>query len=266
MPTPPYTGPETKTSLRVLEELAPGMPEPIMLLGGWGVYFTVRNAWRNTFGEDYFGSRDIDLGFHTPGTATLAELQAGNLPRTIAHLETHGFSRQGMYQFLRFHDHETNEAIGPEEAARMPGFAYYSIAVDLIIDEQRPDARDIAQFQAFAEPMLRPAFTDAMHRRIQPIRDINVQIPAPHVMLAMKLTSLPQRQKDDKSIKDLCDIYALITASSDDPRTLRSRLHRLMPRATDAVRGAAASPFLNEAAYLLEAREELVARALQQLA
>ena len=237
-----------------------------MLLGGWGVYFTVQKAWRSTFGEEYFGSRDIDLGFHTPLSATVADLRKGNLPATIAHLETHGFSRQGMYQFLRFHDHETNEVLAATEVAERPGFAYYAIAVDLIIDERRPDARDIADFQAFAEPMLGQVFADPLHRRIHAINSVRVQVPAPHALLAMKLASLPQRQKDDKSVKDLCDIYALITASGDDPRTLRNRLRRLMPTASAAVQAAMDSRFLDDTAGLLEARPALVRHALAQLA
>ncbi len=37
MPEAPYTGPETKLSLGILESLVPGMPAPTLLLGGWGV-------------------------------------------------------------------------------------------------------------------------------------------------------------------------------------------------------------------------------------
>lgn len=145
MPKAPYTGPETQTSLRVIEELVPGLPEPVMLMGGWGVYYTVQVAWRSTYGEEYFGSRDIDLGFHTPPHASLQDLRKGNLPATISHLERHGFTREGMYQFLRFHDFETNATLSAKQAAALPSYAYYAIAVDLIIDEQRPDAREIAR-------------------------------------------------------------------------------------------------------------------------
>ena len=42
-------------------------------------------------------------------------------------------------------------------------------------------------------------------------------------MLAMKLKAIPSRQKDDKILKDACDIYALIWHSPDGiERVLRS--------------------------------------------
>lgn len=115
----PYSGPETTTSLNVLEELASsGLPQPVMLLGGWAVYFTVRDRWLTTFGEEYFGSRDIDLGL--PPEADADALRSGNMPATLDVLvKKHQFTRQGMYQLVRFHDWETHEILDPEAVRTM---------------------------------------------------------------------------------------------------------------------------------------------------
>lgn len=265
MPEAPYTGPETETSVRVLRELAPGLPEPVMLLGGWGVYFTVRDVWLQVFGEEYFGSRDIDLGFHTPPDAALSDLQTGNMPATLRFLETRGFTRQGMYQVVRYHDWETHEVIPADRIRTLAGFQYYDITVDLIASHQRDDLRDVAGFQAFSEPLLEVAFSDELHRRSIDLDGHEVWVPAPHVLVATKLKSLPERQKDHKSIKDVCDLYALITASGVGARTLRSRVHRILPDASTFLEKARASPHLEASARHLEIDPAALQTAIGQL-
>ena len=59
-----YESSETDISRRHLEEVISSIEEPIVVLGGWAVYFLVSNGYRETTGREYIGSRDIDLGFH----------------------------------------------------------------------------------------------------------------------------------------------------------------------------------------------------------
>jgi hypothetical protein len=263
----PYSGPETTTSLNVLEELtSAGLPQPVMLLGGWAVYFTVRDRWLTTFGEEYFGSRDIDLGFHTPPDADSEELRAGNMPATLeALVNEHQFTRQGMYQLVRFHDWATHEALAPKRVRTMNHYEYYAIAVDLVASHTRGDLREIAGFQAFSEPLLDLAFADELQRRTIQIAGQDVHLPAPHLLIAMKLRSLPDRQKDDKSIKDLCDLYALTAASGVAPRTLRSRLHRTLDDAGERIQHAIDSPFLEVASHHLDQTPDIMQGAIGQL-
>ena len=54
---------ETETSFTYLQEIVKILKEPICILGGWAVYFTVNNAFKEDQGRNYLGSRDIDLGF-----------------------------------------------------------------------------------------------------------------------------------------------------------------------------------------------------------
>jgi hypothetical protein len=264
---PPYSGPETTTSLRVLEGLvASGLPEPVMLLGGWAVYFTVHERWRASYGEGYFGSRDIDLGFDTPPHASLETLRQGNMPATLAFLvDHHGFHRQGMYQLARHHAWETHRRLDPLATKTLPAHAYYTIIIDLIASHQREDLRELAGFQAFSEPLLALAFESDVHRTTMVWDGKTIHLPAPHVLIGMKLRSLPQRQHDDKSIKDICDLFALTTTSGVGPRTLRSRLHRMLPDAAAAMDRALASPIIEEAAHHLDQSPGLVRSALGQL-
>lgn len=263
----PYTGPETTTSLQVLRELADsGLPQPATLLGGWAVFFLVQKVWHQSFGEDYFGSRDIDFGFKTSLDTSAEKLRAGNLPATVTFLkEEHHFVPHGMYQLARFHHRETNEILTEEETKRMATHEFYATMVDLIGSHQRDDLREVAGFQAFYEPLLELTFNDALHRVEINLGGAPLMIPAPHVLIGMKLRSLPSRQKDDKSIKDICDLYALVSASDVSPATLRSRLHRTVPGAGDAVKEAVRSPFIPEAARHLDQDQEILHKAISQL-
>lgn len=251
MPTPPYTGPETRVSLDVLRQLLPGLPEPVVLLGGWGVRFIVNDLWWAATGQDYFGSRDIDLGFHTPPEAASEALQRGNLPATLWHLQSQGFTRQGMYSLVRYYRWEDDAPLTPEEAERLPTPDYYIITVDLITSHARNDLRKIAGFQPFSEPLLAHVFEDQAHRMEMEVEGRAVWVPAPHVLLGMKLISLPERTKDDKTVKDLCDLYALIAYGGVPPVSLGSRAARITDDLRRLVLQARESEFLEQAAVHL---------------
>ncbi len=265
MPTPPYTGPETRVSLDVLRDILPGLPEPIVLLGGWGVRFVVNDLWREATGQDYFGSRDIDLGFHTPPEATLEALRRGNLPAAIRHLEYMGFTRHGAFSMVQFHRWEDDGTVTPEKARRLLTPDYYTITVDLIASHERRDLRRIAGFQPFSEPLLARVFEEPAERLEKRVEGRVVWLPASHVLLAMKLVSLPERTKDDKALKDLCDIYAIIAYSGGPPARLGAHatsvtgdFHRLVLQARE-------SEFLEPAARHLGIEPQSLRNALDAI-
>lgn len=251
MPTPPYTGPEIRVSLDVLRRILPGLPEPIVLLGGWGVRFVVNDLWRGATGQDYFGSRDIDLGFNTPPDASLEELKRGNLPAALKHLETMGFTREGMYSLVRYYRWEDDKPVTPEEAKRLLSPDYYIITVDLIASHERRDLRKIAGFQPFSEPLLSRVFEEPAERLDKRVEGRVVWVPAPHVLLAMKLVSFPERTKDDKVLKDLCDVYAIIAYSGVPPASLGSLAASMTGDFQRLVLHARESEFIEQAAVHL---------------
>ncbi len=59
-----YQDQETKTSFHYLNKVINSLEEPICLLGGWAVYFSVNERFEKEKGYPYLGSRDIDLGFN----------------------------------------------------------------------------------------------------------------------------------------------------------------------------------------------------------
>jgi|ERR1041385_2197782 hypothetical protein len=265
MPKAPYTGPETTLSLGILEALVPGMPTPTLLLGGWGVYFTVNERWSKATGQDYFGSRDIDLGFHTPPKADARTLREGNIKAAMDHLLKSGFHKHGAYQVLRYHAFEDDRILTKEQAAKMSSFDVFGIAVDMIASHERPDLREVMGFQAFSEPLLALPFEHDEHRVVRKIAGHDVWLPAPHVLVATKLNSLPGRQKDDKSEKDLCDLYALILYSGVTIADLRNRLHAIVPDARNKVDAAMDSTFIDSAAAYLAIEPDVLRGAIRQM-
>ena len=63
-----YEDVEIETSYRYLKIVFSRLKEPIFILGGWAVFFTVNADYKRKAKRDYIGSRDIDLGFEKPGT------------------------------------------------------------------------------------------------------------------------------------------------------------------------------------------------------
>jgi hypothetical protein len=265
MPKAPYTGPETTLSLGILESLVPGMPTPTLLLGGWGVYFTVNERWSKATGQDYFGSRDIDLGFHTPPKADAKTLREGNIKAAMKHLLKSGFHKHGAYQVKRFHAFDDNRVLTEAQTAKMQNFDFFAIAVDMITSHERPDMREVMGFQAFTEPLLALPFENSEHRVVHKIGGHDVWLPAAHVLVATKLNSLPGREKGDKSEKDLCDLYALILYSGVPIPDLRKRLHTILPDAQSKVDAAMDSTFIDSAAAYLAIEPEVLRGAIRQM-
>ena len=61
-----YDENEVAISRRYLKEVIATINEPIVIVGGWAVFFLVNDAYKETTGREYIGSRDIDLGFTLP--------------------------------------------------------------------------------------------------------------------------------------------------------------------------------------------------------
>ena len=63
-----YANYETEISFKYLKEVVNILDDPICILGGWAVYFTVNERIKADRGMGYLGSKDIDLGFHIDKT------------------------------------------------------------------------------------------------------------------------------------------------------------------------------------------------------
>ncbi|MCG7844961.1 MAG: hypothetical protein MIO90_05975, partial [Methanomassiliicoccales archaeon] len=73
--------------------------------------------------------------------------------------------------------------------------------------------------------------------------------PNPASLLATKLRSIPQRQKDDKLWKDACDIYSIIWHSSESYSSIIRKVKAEFPADCVKARIAITNDVESRAAY-----------------
>lgn len=79
--------------------------------------------------------------------------------------------------------------------------------------------------------------------------DFYVHIPSPAFLLATKLRSISQRQRDDKLWKDACDIYSIIWHSSEDYSSIVRKVKIEYPDECVKARTAITKNVADRAAY-----------------
>lgn len=212
---------ETNTSYKYLKIVVDALTEPICILGGWAVYLQVTKRYKEAVGKEYLGSRDIDLGFHFNKKATEQEIRHSPMARSIKAIEKLGF-KPLSFRYIKDIDRET----GKPTDTRIPLFRQFQMAVDLIVDSTPSQFKDVFGFNPICEPLLAFAFVDKKNTLELVEFEKKLLLPAPELLLATKLNSIQHRDKHDKLIKDLCDIYALIWYSGDTPRNVIDKARR----------------------------------------
>ena len=212
----------SRTHLTRIFEEASG---EICLLGGWAVYQLVNEDFKEARGHDYLGSRDIDLGFHIDPDWTIEDLESSSLNASIKLLKSMRFRWQGFRLFKDF-DADTLQELAPDHSRLKPQFEIVRLFVDPVVDHLHPKFRSIFGFDPIDEPYLSFTFQEGLFLETR-IAEMTVRLPPQHHLLAMKLNSVQNRNREDKRIKDITDIYALLWFSGLSVDELRSRLFRI---------------------------------------
>ncbi len=223
-----YSELETGLAHRSLETLVTRIPEPPVLLGGWAVYLTVREDFSSEYGSDYLGSRDIDLGFHIDPTMDIGSLKASELSLAIGVMRDLGYWPDGMFRFCRIVHRETGGSLTEEGSKGVPLHDIFRLYIDLIVDRVHPDLQGVLGFKPIDEPILARAFDDRAFSSLD-LGGASVLIPEPYLLVAMKLAAIPDRTRDDKRVKDSCDIYALLWNSPVEIEEIVGDLRRYYP-------------------------------------
>ncbi len=90
-----------------------------------------------------------------------------------------------------------------------------------MVDRIHPQHHEVFGSRALDEPILSGVFEDGSAVSLD-LGGIQVPIPPPHVLLGTKLRSIPGRDREDKVVKDACDIYALLWYSPVSYREMLS--------------------------------------------
>jgi len=217
-----YEPNDVKTSERQLEKIFRKLPSPICLLGGWAAYHIVNKSFEKANGRRYIGSRDIDIGFHIDKKWTDKQLKKSKFATAIGIIENMGF-RSISFRLVKDFDLDTGRELTPEESTRLPLYQIFQLYVDPIVDHIHPKIKDLLGFVPIDEPFLSLVFKDKMHTKTT-LFEKTVLLPKPRVLLAMKLNSAPKRDKENKRIKDIADIYALLWHSGITLQQLKKQL------------------------------------------
>jgi len=192
---------ETKTSYNYLRNVIKNLNEPICILGGWAVFFHVNKNFEKSQGRPYLGSRDIDLGFNISGN-----LKQSALSKTILILTEKLNFKPLSFRLMKEIHIETEEEI--KDGQIVPAHFIFPMYVDLIVDSIPKDFKKIFGFNPIDEPLLKILF-EKREFIIKKEFGKKLLIPKQELLLAMKATSLPNRDKEHKKIKDICDMFAL---------------------------------------------------------
>lgn len=192
---------ETRTSYNYLKEVIKNLKEPICMLGGWAVFIHANDKFEKAQGRPYLGSRDIDLGFNMKG-----DLRKSALFQTITILTDKLNFKPLSFRLVKEIHTETEEEIKDNEI--VPAHFTFPMYVDLIVDFIPEDFRKVFGFNPIDEPLLKTVFEKKEFVIVKEFGK-NLLLPKPEILLAMKANSLPNRDKEHKKIKDICDMFAL---------------------------------------------------------
>ncbi|MBE0513122.1 hypothetical protein IBX38_08745 [Candidatus Bathyarchaeota archaeon] len=232
-----YEPNEIAISERYLGKVFRQIKGDVCLLGGWATYQIVDRNFERLNGRKYIGSRDIDIGFHIDRGWSEEQLRKSDFSVAISLIEEMGF-RSVSFRFLKDFDLETGRELTPEESARLPLYRIFQLYVDPVVDYIHPKIKDIFGFVPIDEPLLSLVFAD----RICTVASFfgrSILLPKPQVLLAMKLCSVINRDKEHKRIKDIADIYTLLWFSDVNITKLKTYLLSIYPeeKLRETVRG-----------------------------
>lgn len=222
-----YADYETEISKEHLTTVFSQMKEPVCLLGGWAVFLTVNERFNMVNGRNYIGSRDIDLGFHVDPKWSAEELQNSALVQSVKILkDDRKFFGLGS-RFVKYYDIETHEELTEEQAKKKRSYEMFQLFVDPLVDNTHKEAQKIIGFPLLDEPLLSHVFAGKRFTFLEEFGG-KFMLPTPEVLVATKVTSAPKRTKDDKRIKDIADIYALLWHSDVEFRDLVQVVQKML--------------------------------------
>jgi hypothetical protein len=264
-----YVPQVTELSEQQLESVFEVVEPPVCLLGGWAVHLHVNPGFQSEHGREYIGSRDIDLGVHVDTGWSDTEIAGKPVGKSISAIEELGYtkSRFGFVQnFLR----DTQERISEEEANQYGMHEVFQVYVDVIPDTAELEKfRDAFGFKPPAEPLLESVFEESIG---EPLSDYvswspqpEKQIVPPELLAAMKVRSLPDRDKSHKRVKDVADLHALLWYVKDYNEMKTGVKKHVSDQDLTRLDKAVSQEVFEDAAQLLQINPQIITESIQRL-
>lgn len=219
---------ETDNSFKWLKTIVDNLDTPVCIIGGWAVYFTVNKHFEIDQGRSYIGSKDLDFGFYLEKTLPKAELKNTPFGKFIEILSTKlEFLPQG-FRFYKDINIDTGEILTPTVSKATLIHNMFKLYVDPIVNVIHPNFEEIFGFKPLDEPLLSIPYTDIEKRiELDEFKRL-LWLPKPEILLATKIKSAPTRTRDEKLIKDVCDIYALSWYSGENFNDIKKKTRSIM--------------------------------------
>jgi len=178
---------------------------PVCICGGWAVYFTINEDFREKKKMNYIGSQDIDIGFSLKPMMTKSELESTNLFKTIEILESNDYKPEKF----RYRKDIAYSDLGKDDKEKDD--ETFTLYVDILVNSYPPSLNDIHPNCFFEVPLIEQVYNNTKYQvKISSISN-NLFIPTREIITAMKIQSLSGRgDVHHKKVKDLCDIYGLL--------------------------------------------------------
>ena len=217
-----YEPNEIQISEKHLEKVFKQIRGDVCLIGGWATYHIVNENFEKATGRKYIGSRDIDIGFHIDKGWSEEQLKKSDFSATINLIKDMDFWPIS-FRLAKDFELETGRELTPKEAAKLPLHQIFQLYVDPVVDYIHPKIKQLLGFIPIDEPLLSLVFSDRLSIKAN-LFSRSVLLPRPHVLLAMKLNSVINRDKKHKKIKDISDIFALLWFSDVKFAQLKANL------------------------------------------
>ena len=127
------------------------------------------------------------------------------------------------FRYLKEFHIETEKELSDNEVKSTPTHFIFPLYIDPIVDIIHPKFHDIFKFNPIDEPLLEMVFTEKTNRITDRSLGKNLWLPQTHVLLATKLNSVVNRDKEHKRLKDIADIFALLWFTDVDISEIKSR-------------------------------------------
>lgn len=223
-----YEPNEIQISERYLEKVFQLIKGNICLLGGWAVYHIVSKSFEKITGRKYIGSRDIDIGFHIDKKWSEEQLKKSEFCAAIEQIENMGF-RSVSFRLVKDFSLETGRELTPTESRKLPQYQIFNLFVDPIVDYIHSKIKSVLGFVPIDEPLLSLVFAERLCTTAS-LFGTKILLPKTHVLLAMKLNSVINRDQEHKRIKDIADIYVLLWYSDVKITELKDHLFSICPK------------------------------------
>jgi len=232
----------------------------ICVCGGWAVYFIVNDYFNEQKDTKYIGSQDIDIGFALKPMMGKKELESTNLFKMLNILERNEYepSMFGYKKEIPFQNTDLSKDENEEKT--------YTLFVDIIVNSYPQSYQDIHKNNFFEVPLIENVYNDKKYQIKLPKISKYLFIPTREMMIAMKITSLPSREKHNKIVKDLCDLYTLIWSSSKSPYRVIDEITELLePSSFERLKEKINGNLMKECEYYLREPEGSINTVISQI-